>query len=383
MIDSAFHTVELAPLRVAVPRLAGYHSQSGIGRVLHSLAQHWGERVCLHDAAFVAPQVPLLRNFPRGLRVCEGSDLVLLPQLSGAQALRNTNNVPAISIVHDVGIVDFPGDRATMNWLSRWSVRQSFWGLRHAQQVVTVSRFTRDRLLHYLPELSDRVSVVPNGVAPDLFNPRRSQTAARVRLAEQTGWQPGYPVLLNVGTETPRKNMPLLLEVLRQLKADYPNAQLIKVGQAGLPRWRKQTQRSAAALGLCVGRDILFLDQVDDDLLADAYCSADLFVSTSCYEGFGLPALEAMACGTPVVVAACAALPEIVGSAGWIAAPDAGAFGRVLRVALADPQRHERVSQGRAWAARFTWAQAAERYLEIMLRSCTLLVPQHRGRYAA
>src|SRR5207249_8318392 len=118
------------------------------------------------------------------------------------------------------------------------------------------------------------------------------------------------PLLIYVGSEIPRKNMALLLRVFRQVKNRHPAARLLKVGGAGHPRWRAATLRLAGELNLQIGEDLLILDRIDDALLADAYRAADVFVSASLYEGFGLPALEALALGTPVVVTDCGAFPE-------------------------------------------------------------------------
>ena len=357
-------------LVVAVPELSTYRARSGIGRVLHSLQAHWRGQIDLVDAAFEARKLPILRNFPFGLRTSADADLVLLPRLTGAQALCNTRGIPSVVIVHDVGIVDYPGDRQEMNLLTYRAILQSFRGLRYASHIVVVSNFSRDRLLQYLPSLSERVTVVPNGVDPIFLNHSRTQNGSRKRLEQLVRRSLGRPLLLNVGSEIPRKNMELLLGVFKRIKEQHRNAQLLKLGEAGHLRWRTCTMRTATSLGLRIDEDVLFLEHVDDTTLADAYRAADVFISTSLYEGFGLPALEAMAMGTPVVVTNQGAFPEIVGQAGWVVEPELGRFTQAVHDAFIGLQREEQIRKGRSHAAKFTWQSAAEKYLEVMQGLC-------------
>src|SRR3712207_3092032 len=95
----------------AVPGLDTYRVQTGIGRVFHSLCAYWGNRVQPIRASFSAFDVPVLRNRPLGVQAPSHADLVLLPKLTGAEALRRTGGLPSVVIVHDIGIIDFPGDR--------------------------------------------------------------------------------------------------------------------------------------------------------------------------------------------------------------------------------------------------------------------------------
>ncbi|NLG50903.1 MAG: glycosyltransferase family 4 protein [Chloroflexi bacterium] len=353
-------------LTVAVPDADAYNPHTGIGRVLSSLREYWGARVQWARAWYRALPLPILRNMPFGIWSRDRVDLMLLPQLTGAQALRNAGGVPSIVIVHDIGIKDYAGDRQDMSWLTYQTIMQSFWGLRHASHIIAVSQFTRDRLLHYLPELAPRVSVIPTGIAPTFLQHQGDKSASRDRLAQHVGHALGEPLLIYVGTEIARKNIPLLLQVFRQIKESYPDAQLIKVGRPGADHWRLRTLAEADALALHMGRDLIILEDVPDSLLADAYCAADVFLSTSLYEGFGLPALEAMAVGTPVIVTNRASFPEVVGQAGWAVPPDVQSFVQAIHAVLNDPHMAERAQQGQAHARSFTISQAAERYLQVM-----------------
>lgn len=104
-----------------------------------------GERVQVVSAEFRRIGLPLLRNFPYGIRVCEPADLVFLPRFGGAYGLRDTQGMPSVVVVHDIGILDFPGDRQATDRWSYLSAMQSVRGLRYATRIVAVSEFTRRR----------------------------------------------------------------------------------------------------------------------------------------------------------------------------------------------------------------------------------------------
>jgi glycosyltransferase involved in cell wall biosynthesis len=353
-------------LVIGVPELHSYQPHNGIGRVFCTVSSRWQDRVQLVDARFEAHPVPVLRGLPFAVRPPEGANLVLLPKLTGARALRDTLGVPSVAVVHDVGVVDYPGDREGINWLNHQMILRSFRGLRHASHVIAVSRFTRDRLLHYLPELESKVSVVPNPVNDIFLGDTRTRVEARDRIGRLVCNPLTGPVMIYVGGEAPRKNIALLLRVLRRVKDRLPGTTLLKVGSPGRPKWRAATVSAARSLGLGPGKDILILEDVDDAVLADAYRAADVFISTSLYEGFGLPALEAMAIGTPVVVTNRGSFPEIVGEAGRVVEPEIEPFARAVEDVLTDQQSSTSALKRQARAARFAVAEAADRYLRVM-----------------
>lgn len=370
-----------APLRVAIPDLASYVPESGIGRVLHSLIAHWGAAVDLRSAKFKASAWPVLRNFPAGV-ILEGSqqtDLVFLPKLTGAQALRRTQGLPAVVTVHDIGVIDFPGDREGVDALSRFSVMRSFQGLRYAHAIIVDSAFTRQRLLHYLPIVADRVQIIHAGVNDYFLQYQPSREEARHFIAEHCGNKLGTPLLIYVGSELPRKNITTLLDAFQLVRQRHPSAMLLKVGWAGGARWRMRTLAEAQRLGLQLGRDLLIVEDLDDAGLAAAYRAADVFVTASLYEGFGLPALEAMAVGTPVVVTNCGALPEIVGAAGTIVPPVGAALAAAVEHALSG--RNENVL--RSQASLFSWTRAAQRYLELFKLLADSSIGHPRGNLNA
>jgi glycosyltransferase involved in cell wall biosynthesis len=348
---------------IAIPQRNAYRHTGGIGRVVQELCAAWGDEVAIIPAHFRASRLPLLRQIPTAVTTEGPADVIFLPQLTGAQALRQTNQTPGVVTVYDIGIIDVLADRQGTNWLSHQIVLQSLAGLSYATSIIVPSAFTRQRLIQHLPALAGRVHVVQLGVGAAFRHYQRSRTAARAA-AEVLIHKPlGTPVLLYVGSELPRKNMQLLLQVFRQLVQRYPQAQLLKVGHAGATRWREQTIATAEELG--IRQQLVLIEAVDDIELADLYAAADVFVTASLYEGFGLPVAEAMAIGTPVVTTNQGALPEVVANHGWVVEPRTDAFLAAIEQALAtcepDAQRQHR----RQYAAQFSWEHAARQYLHV------------------
>ena len=354
------------PYLLAVPGLSNYRWESGIGRVLVNLQRTWAERVQCQDALLQHLALPVMRNIPLGVAAPEGSDIIFLPQLTGASALISAHRYRSLVVVHDIGVIDCPEDIRALDWLTRQVLGLHLRSLRFASQIVTVSHFTRARLLEHLPQLEGKTSVIPNAVNDAFLNCRIGRAEAEATVQERVKSHPGSkvrrPRLIYVGTETPRKNVGLLLEVLKRVQAQWPEAQLLKVGRAGNDADRKRTLAKMQLLGLEVGKDVLFLQDIDDHELACAYQSADLFASTSLYEGFGLPAAEALALGVPVVTTNMGSFPEIVGDAGHLVAPAAVPFSEaVLEVLERAPQRVRQTPK-----ATYSWKHSAEAYLELI-----------------
>ncbi len=358
--------VSSTPIRVGVPELQQYPRASGVGRVLWSLADHWGASVELLEEHFIRSSLPLLRTIPRGITRAHQPDVILLPQLTRAEALRLVQGCAGVVIVHDAGIVDFPDDLIALDVFTRWRIRQSFRGLVHATRVISVSNFTAGRLLEHLPEIEDRLITIPNGVGAELLSYDETVPEAEHALREQFSCSIGRPLLLAVGSEHPRKNFSALIEAFRRIRDVHPQAHLLKVGAPGNPDWRERTEQHAAMHGLTTGHDITFLDQVDDMTLARCYRASDLYVSASLYEGFGLPLLEAMATGTPFVVSNRGALPEVAGNLGEVVLPDPSSLASGLLAAIERGCPDEYRTELRRRASMFSWARSAERYLDVM-----------------
>jgi len=226
--------------------------------------------------------------------------------------------------------------------------------LRTSRAAVAISGATRDDLRKHFDLQGDRVWVTPLA-ADTAFHPRPATEIATV--CDRYGLPERY--LLYFGINKPHKNLQRLVQAYARL-GDAPP--LVLAGRED-PRY-PQARAQAEALGL--GRRVLFLGEIAEADLPALYSGGVLFVFPSLYEGFGLPVLEAMACGTPVVCSNRSSLPEVVGNAAVTFDPlsvddMANAIGRVLADADLRAELRER---GRAQAARFTWERTARETLK-------------------
>ena len=237
----------------------------------------------------------------------------------GLDLLHTTDFIPpawgyrrSLITVHDLNFLYYPQFLTAHS--HRYYNQQIEWAVRRADRVLADSYATRSDLVSLLGVPADKVTVVHLAADP-AFRPLPEAQARQV--AARYSLPPGY--LLFVGTLEPRKNLPGLLEAYRQLlDGNVTSAPLVLVGGKGW-LYDEIFERVQA---LRLAQHVHFLHDVPDTDLPALYNAASVLTTPSFYEGFGLPALEAMACGTPVVVADRASLPEIVGEAGLLVNPD-------------------------------------------------------------
>ena len=261
-------------------------------------------------------------------------------------------DVPVVITIHDLSWIRYPeahpADR--VRWLTRGLPK----AIDRASEILVDSDFVRGEVLTTFGVDAARVHTAHLGVARD-FHPRdASQTARSLRPLGLTHGS----YLLTVGTIEPRKNLAHMLEAYALLPvAVRERFPLVIAGARG---WHSSGM--VTRLHRMNDRQVRFLGQVDRTVLCDLYAGAALFTFPSLYEGFGLPPLEAMASGAPVVVSDRASLPEVVGDAGETMDPiDAEQTAQTLRALLEDPKaRLELAQRGLQRASRFTWASCAQ-----------------------
>jgi glycosyltransferase involved in cell wall biosynthesis len=242
-------------------------------------------------------------------------------------------------VIHDLAALAHP------EWYGRTYVAWQRFVLpaiaRWARLVLTVSRFAREEIVERLGVAEHSIAVVPNGVSPQ-FSPDADPRSARDALGLDR------PYVLALATRSTRKNVAVLAEAAAALR---PLGIELATAGGGRGYLRGGDAPPGRALGY-----------VPERLLPGLYAGALAVAMPSLYEGFGLPCLEAMACGTPVVAADRAALPETCGGAALLADPrDAAAFADALvRAATAEAERTRLIEAGRERAARFTWERTAE-----------------------
>jgi alpha-1,3-rhamnosyl/mannosyltransferase len=251
--------------------------------------------------------------------------------------------------VHDVMTWQHP------EWFSRANVvhQRLVLGpaLRRAELVLTSSEHSRDRMVDLVGLERERIAVTPLGV-----DERFSPGAAPPDLLDRLGVE--LPYVLTVGTLQPRKNIEGAIRAFERLAEAGLEHRLVVVGARG---WRDRQLLEMVATSP-VSERIVLAGRVSDEEMIGLYRGADLFVFPSLYEGFGIPPLEAMACGTAVVSSDRTSLPEVVGDAGVLVDPSdpaalAGAIGEVLG---SDSRRRDLERRGLARVVRFTWRRCVD-----------------------
>ncbi len=220
-----------------------------------------------------------------------------------------------------------------------------------AYRVFTVSEYSRVELIKWTGLREETIVNVGNGIDP-VFRP----TGRR--------YQPGFAYILYVGNFKPHKNVKRLLEAFAQL--DYPELRLLLTG-FGSP------DLIAAVASLGLQQRVHFAGHLDDDRLAALYRGALLLIQPSLMEGFGLPPVEAMACGTPVVVSGVTALPEIVGDAGVFIDPlDVDDMRHAIERTISDVDLRKRlIAAGQLRAGLFRWDDVTRKIASVLGIRCT------------
>lgn len=268
--------------------------------------------------------------------------------------------VPGVVTVHDLSFVRTP---ETLPPLKRaYLARLCAASVRRARAVIAVSRQTADDVEHFFGVPPSKVRVIHNGVAPD-FTPAPRSVQDQFRAAK------GLPAryLLYLGTLEPRKNLEMLVRAFSRWRTLAPAAAAgVKLVLAGGKGWYYDTIfTEVSSLGLT--GEVLFPGFIAPAELPDWYRAAAAFVYPSRFEGFGLPVLEAMACGTPVICSRAASLQEVAGTAA-IAVPseDECAWVSAMHLLCDQPAAAEALRlRGREQAAKFSWQQSAQSTIQV------------------
>lgn len=265
--------------------------------------------------------------------------------------------LPRVTAVHDASFFALPHDFAFLDGTRRRILARASFNVSTA--IIVCSEFTRREILVRFPSLQGRVHHVPLGADDDLPPPPRREDA-RERLGVATG-----PLILTVGTILNRRCLPALVRATSRLRQDWPNIRLEVVGEN-----RTHPPLDLARLARSAGLDdsMRVRGFVTDAALADDYAAADVFVFLSEYEGFGLPVLEALARGLPVVTSQRPALSEIFGEAAILVDPhdEKGLAWTIDRILRAPRFKSQLVARGLDLAGRFSWEDTARRTWEIL-----------------
>ncbi|MDQ1335392.1 MAG: hypothetical protein QG552_2342 [Thermodesulfobacteriota bacterium] len=261
--------------------------------------------------------------------------------------------VPQVFTIHDLSLTKFkemhPKERV---WFANIFLNQR---MRYVKHIITVSEFIKSQICDEMHVHPDRITAIPEAPDPLFFKRKKGKTTGALKAA-------GVPTdyILFVGTLEPRKNLPFLLKAATVSKSDI---RIVLVGWKG---WGDHSWLKMLEDRRLVNR-IITMGYVDEESLACLYSSALALVFPSLYEGFGLPVIEAMACGCPVICSNAASLPEVAGDAALLIDPHnvdelAGAIDRVVDDSAL---RNDLIRKGTERASQFSWKRTAKETLAV------------------
>src|SRR5215212_8810788 len=303
-------------------------------------------------------------------------DVLLVPAHVLPLGVLLRRRMRTVVTIHDMGYMRFPeshtpAQRRYLRLSTRWSART-------ASQLIAISNTTRDDLVRYAGAPLNKISVVHHGVSPR-FQPIEDHDLIAATQAKY-GIRPPY--FLYVGTIQPRKNLARLFEAFASATRDWglgtgniapnpqspiTNPQLVIAGKHG---WLTgEIERQSTQLFGPDSSTVRFTGYIADEDLPALLSGALAFVFPSLYEGFGMPVLEAMACGTPVLASVTSALPEIAGDAALLIEPEdtSAVADGLARLASDAVLRADLRARGLVRAAQFTWERCAEETLAVLL----------------
>lgn len=302
--------------------LAALEDRADIDVARHSFAREGRAATLVRDSAWYLAVLPALARRA-------GVDVLHCPTFRAPFH----SPVPLVVTFHDVAVLRYPA------FFNRWTRNYSAFAVprvaRAATTIVAVSQFTRREVVDLLGVPDERVRTIPNGVGPP-FSPKGPATAGEYVLA--------------VSTLEPRKNLPRLVDAFRRARLDGCELRVV-----GARAWGRVDVH---------GEKVRWVGEVNDEELAALYRGARCAAYVSLYEGFGLPVLEAMACGTAVVASDLPAIREFADGVAVTVdplEPDAIAAG--LEEAV--ERREELGARGLERAARFPWSRVADETLEV------------------
>ncbi len=348
-------------MRIGIDMLAVRREKTGVGQYAVNVVREMAVRhsedtlVVFSGAAIFGTRSPIRRVLYEQLvlpGLLDGEndlDVVFCP----TNVLPLLVRKPAVLTIHDLSFMGYPRKFPLLNRLYYHVMYRL--SARRALMIVAISNHTKADLVRWLGVPPDKVKVVYPGISERF---RREYDAEIVRQVLEKH-DVRKPYVLFVGTLDPGKNAVSLIEAYARLVGEFDaRYNLVVVGQQG--RHYRQAFDAVRRLGL-EGK-VLFTGFVPDDELPSFYRAAALFVFPSLYEGFGLPVVEAMACGTPVVASNSSSLAEVAGDAALLFDPlDVnGMFGCMRRVLEDDAFRRELGARGMERARAFSWTAAAE-----------------------
>jgi glycosyltransferase involved in cell wall biosynthesis len=243
--------------------------------------------------------------------------------------------------------------------------RSKFWkdninGLKKADIIITISEFSKNEIIKYVNYPPNKIHIINDAVDHSTYFVKRDKHILRnINITDD------HKVVLYVGSETKRQNIPVLLKAFAHLKKKIPDIKLVKIGDPQSYGVRETILRLINDLEL--RDDIVFAGYVPEKDMPRWYNASDILVYPCDYAGFGLPPLEAMACGTPVITSNTSSLPEVVGDAGIMIDPrDVELMAdKMYEVLTNNGLKNDIIEKGIKQAKHFTWDRSAEETYQV------------------
>lgn len=266
------------------------------------------------------------------------------------------NNIKTLAIIHDLNFEHHPEmlPKNVLNYYKKYFPKFA----QQANQIATVSEFSKNDIVKTYKIEASKINVVFNGASKN-FKPisEANKQAVKDKFTE------GVDYFLFVGTIHPRKNVPMLLKAFNQFKVE--NESSLKLLIAGKTMW-SNTETTQLLNGLEHNKDIIFTGRVNDEELAELTAAATAITYIPIFEGFGIPLLEGMQCGVPVITSNITSMPEVVGDAGILVNPfSQKEVVHAMQKITADNNFHEALSsKSILQAKKFSWEKTAQLVME-------------------
>ena len=269
---------------------------------------------------------------------------------------------PVVVTIHDLSSLLYPGSHTLSHRIHMSLIPAS---AKKARKIIVPSLSVKKELEEQLGVPQEKIAVIHEGVGEEFIIISDQVKLAKIK--QKYGLPDKY--ILYVGTLEPRKNVEKLIEGFNSARKNMEGYKLIIVGKRG---WQDQTIFNKVT-ALKLENEVVFLGYVPDEDLPALYNLAQAFVYPSLYEGFGLPVLEAMACGTPVITSNLSSLPEVAGEAGILIDPmNIEAIAEALQKVIAQKGLGADLrAKGLDRAKAFSWKVCAEKTLKVYQESCS------------
>lgn len=297
-------------------------------------------------------------------RLIGESDIYFSPYYPPSQELLNNPDIKTAIILHDLIPLIFPESYSAASKAMLMELLTSF---SQNMFLFANSMQTKNDFLRFCPLLKpEQITTVPLGVDERFFVCTHSQRKEEVRQKYKIGRDCHY--ILSLSSFDDRKNLAHVLKsfslLLQRHEQQFPDIRLVLAGNRNWPS--KKISQAFSCLQKSVQKKVVFTGYVEDDDLSALYSAASCFCFMSKYEGFGLPPLEAMQCGTPVIASNTSSLPEVVGNAGILLAPNDqdGLIDAFYQILTDEQLRNRMIEKGLVQAKKFNWDDCAAKIVE-------------------